>query len=76
MRVLPVEVSVTRNALSFPFSAIVGQETLKTALLVNAVDPKVGGVLVRGEKGTAKSTAVLGIGPPSHRRGLGLPVLL
>ncbi len=44
--------------ITFPFSAIVGQETLKTALLVNAVDPRVGGVLIRGEKGTAKSTAV------------------
>ena len=42
----------------YPFSAIVGQDDLKTALLVNAVSPEVGGVLVRGEKGTAKSTAV------------------
>lgn len=42
----------------FPFSAIVGQDALKTALLINAVDPRVGGVLVRGHKGTAKSTAV------------------
>ena len=42
----------------YPFSAIVGQEGLKLALLVNAVSPEVGGVLVRGEKGTAKSTAV------------------
>jgi magnesium chelatase subunit D len=42
----------------YPFSAIVGQEDLKLALLVNAVSPEVGGVLVRGEKGTAKSTAV------------------
>ena len=42
----------------FPFTTIVGQETLKTALLVNAVDPRVGGVLIRGQKGTAKSTAV------------------
>jgi magnesium chelatase subunit D len=42
----------------YPFSAIVGQEDLKTSLLVNAVSPEVGGVLVRGEKGTAKSTAV------------------
>lgn len=43
---------------TFPFSAIVGQDALKTALLINAVDPRVGGVLVRGQKGTAKSTAV------------------
>ncbi|MCL4079080.1 magnesium chelatase subunit D family protein [Coriobacteriia bacterium Es71-Z0120] len=42
----------------FPFSAIVGQDALKSALLINAVDPRVGGVLVRGHKGTAKSTAV------------------
>lgn len=49
---------VSRPAHVFPFSAIVGQETLKTALLLNAVDSRVGGVLVRGEKGTAKSTAV------------------
>ena len=42
----------------YPFSAIVGQHDLKLALLVNAVSPEVGGVLVRGEKGTAKSTAV------------------
>jgi magnesium chelatase subunit D len=47
-----------RPAHVFPFSAIVGQEALKTALLLNAIDPRVGGVLVRGEKGTAKSTAV------------------
>jgi len=42
----------------YPFSAIVGQEDLKLALLLNAVNPKIGGVLIRGEKGTAKSTAV------------------
>ncbi|MGI9048319.1 MAG: putative cobaltochelatase [Rubrobacteraceae bacterium] len=43
---------------AYPFSAIVGQEDLKLSLLINAVSPEVGGVLVRGEKGTAKSTAV------------------
>ncbi|WNI14973.1 putative cobaltochelatase [Actinacidiphila sp. ITFR-21] len=43
---------------AYPFSALVGQEELRLALLLNAVSPAVGGVLVRGEKGTAKSTAV------------------
>jgi len=42
----------------YPFSAIVGQEKMKKALLLNAVNPKIGGVLIKGEKGTAKSTAV------------------
>ena len=47
----------------FPLSAIVGQEELIAALFVNAVAPDVGGVLVRGERGTAKSTAVRGLAP-------------
>ncbi|MFD5620339.1 putative cobaltochelatase [Streptomyces yangpuensis] len=42
----------------YPFTAVVGQTDLRLALLLNAVSPAVGGVLVRGEKGTAKSTAV------------------
>ena len=42
---------------NFPFSAILGQEAMQTALLLSAVDPAIGGVLVRGQKGTAKSTA-------------------
>ena len=44
--------------MTFPFSAVVGMDDLRLALLLNAVSPAVGGVLVRGEKGTAKSTAV------------------
>ncbi|MEO1090060.1 MAG: magnesium chelatase ATPase subunit I [Pseudomonadota bacterium] len=45
----------------FPFSAIVGQDEMKLALLVAAVDPSVGGVLVFGDRGTGKSTAVRGL---------------
>ncbi len=47
---------VRRNVL--PFTAIIGQEMMKQALLLNAINPKIGGVLIRGDKGTAKSTAV------------------
>ena len=43
---------------TYPFSAIVGQEEMKLALILNAIQPAIGGVLIRGEKGTAKSTAV------------------
>ncbi len=42
----------------YPFTAIVGQDDLRLGLLLNAVSPAVGGVLVRGEKGTAKSNAL------------------
>ena len=44
--------------LVYPFCAIIGQYMLKQGLLLNAINPRIGGVLVRGEKGTAKSTAV------------------
>ncbi|WP_225547001.1 putative cobaltochelatase [Chromobacterium violaceum] len=57
----------------YPFAAIVGQEQLKQALLICAVDPTVGGVLVRGDKGSAKSTAARGLAAvlPAIRRATG-----
>jgi magnesium chelatase subunit D len=70
----------------FPFTAIVGQEAMKRALLLNTINPKIGGVLIRGKKGTAKSTAVRSLAallpqvsvvqgcpyscPPDQRQGL------
>ena len=42
----------------YPFSAIVGQERMKTALMLNAINPGIGGVLIKGDRGTAKSTSV------------------
>jgi magnesium chelatase subunit D len=47
--------------MTYPFSAIVGQDQLRLALVLCAVRPEIGGVLIRGEKGTAKSTAVRGL---------------
>ena len=45
----------------FPFSAMVGQEKMKLALILNAINPQIGGVLIRGERGTGKTVAVRGL---------------
>ncbi len=45
----------------YPFTAIVGQTEMKIALILNLIDPNISGVLIRGERGTAKSTAVRGL---------------
>src|SRR5260370_18933634 len=50
--------SVVLDRHSFPFTAIVGQDSMKLALILNAIVPTIGGGLIRGEKGTGKSTAV------------------
>ncbi|MGO0123103.1 putative cobaltochelatase [Desulfothermobacter acidiphilus] len=47
--------------LVFPFTALIGQDKMRLALLLVGVNPRLGGVLIRGEKGTAKSTAVRGL---------------
>lgn len=59
----PTSAGGTTPAPGYPLSAIVGQDDLIQALLVCAVNPIVGGVLVRGERGTAKSTAVRALAP-------------
>ncbi len=50
--------TVQRKRLVFPFSAIVGLDKLKLAILINAINPKIGGLLIRGPKGSGKSTIV------------------
>jgi magnesium chelatase subunit D len=47
--------------MSYPFAALVGQESLRQALLLCAINPTLGGILIRGDKGTAKSTAARGL---------------
>lgn len=60
---------------AYPFAAIVGQDEVKTALMIAAVDPSVGGVLVFGDRGTGKSTAVRGLATllPERRVVSGCP---
>lgn len=52
---------MNRNQAKYPFVAIVGQEQLKTGLVLTLINPTLSGILIRGEKGTAKSTAVRGL---------------
>ncbi len=83
---MAVSLAQQRAEPRFPFTAIVGQTTMKRALILNAINTRIGGVLIRGKKGTAKSTAVRSLAallsevnvlrgcpyscPPENRHGL------
>ena len=83
---MAADLPLQRPEPRFPFTAIVGQTTMKRALILNAVNTRIGGVLIRGKKGTAKSTAVRSLAallpevtvlrgcpyscPPENRQGL------
>lgn len=58
----------------YPFVAVVGQERVKNALLYNLIDPRIGGVLLCGEKGTAKSTIVRALAALTDQRVVDLPL--
>jgi len=62
-------------SLTFPFSAIVGQDDMKLAIMLTAIDPSIGGVLVFGDRGTGKSTAVRALAAllPKMRAVVGCP---
>jgi len=50
--------STLKNLTNFPFAAIIGQEEMKLALQLNVIDPKIGGVMIMGDRGTGKSTTI------------------
>lgn len=58
MTTAPVRSQKLSSRPVFPFTAIVGQEEMKLALLLNVIDPKIGGVMIMGDRGTGKSTTI------------------
>ena len=50
--------SSPRKRRVFPFTAVIGQEEMKLALLLNVIDPRIGGVMIMGDRGTGKSTTI------------------
>ena len=50
--------SAPRKRRVFPFTAVIGQEEMKLALLLNVIDPRIGGVMIMGDRGTGKSTTI------------------
>ncbi|MGL4762014.1 MAG: VWA domain-containing protein [Sarcina sp.] len=58
----------------YPFSAIVGQEKLKRSILLNLINPRIGGVLINGQKGVAKSTLVRGLDDICDKKIINIPL--
>ncbi len=50
--------NLTKKRRVFPFTAVIGQEEMKLALLLNVIDPRIGGVMIMGDRGTGKSTTI------------------
>jgi len=50
--------TLVKNLTNFPFAAIIGQSEMKLALQLNVIDPKIGGVMIMGDRGTGKSTTI------------------
>ena len=50
--------NTTKKRRVFPFTAVIGQEEMKLALLLNVIDPRIGGVMIMGDRGTGKSTTI------------------
>ncbi|WP_322819544.1 AAA family ATPase [Tepidiforma sp.] len=63
------------ETLTFPFSAILGQDELKLGLLLNVIDPQIGGLLALGDRGTAKSTTVRALAQALAHAGIPVPVV-
>lgn len=62
------QIQGTEKKYDYPFTALIGQEQMKEALILNLIDPSLGGVLIRGQKGTAKTTAVRAV--PDLMKGI------